>query len=275
MTKILTYVTSCDLCRHRNKEEGIEDDNQNVARYFGETALSSFERGLSHGNDLKAGKEDSHILKHKSLKHPNEDVTFSMKIIKRHPTCFQRLCHESVLIEMNENLNILNSKNSWNRAAIPRLAIMVSDKVIEEEPNLEDDSQDILDNNRRRKKKKKIVSNEDDTDFSKPPKRRKTFNTFNHNSTISTPQHEVPGSETESDSQQQQSGHNNNYFSIFNLNKSEKGFHLREGKKTNAKRTGKKVKPPPFKFKIIKYYFQTIPKTDLKTSSNGPNDPED
>ena len=96
----------------RNKEDGIEDDNENVARYFGETALSSFERGLSHGNDLKAGKEDSHILKHKILKHPNEDVTFSMKIVKRHPTCFQRLCHESVLIEMNENLNILNSKNS-------------------------------------------------------------------------------------------------------------------------------------------------------------------
>ena len=135
---------SCDLCKKRNKEVGIEDDNENVARYFGETALSSFERGLSHGNDLKAGKEDSHILKHKSLKHPNEDVTFSMKIIKRHPTCFQRLCHESVLIEMNENLNILNSKNSWNRAAIPRLAIMVSDKVIEEEKNPEDDSQDMI-----------------------------------------------------------------------------------------------------------------------------------
>ena len=99
-------------------------------RYFGKTALSSFERGLNHGNDLKAGKEDSHILKHKSIKHPNEEVTFSMKIVKRHPTCFQRLCHESVLIEMNENCNILNSKNSFNRAAIPRLAIMVSDKVI-------------------------------------------------------------------------------------------------------------------------------------------------
>ena len=278
----VTYVTSCDICRQRNKEDGIEDDNENVARYFGKTALSSFERSLNHGNDLKAGKEDSHILKHKSLKHPNEEVTFSMKIVKRHQTCFQRLCHESVLIEMNENLNILNSKNSFNRAAIPRLAILVSDKVIEEENNEEEDAQDMI--NKRRKKK--IFSTEDDTP--KPPKRRKTSNTLKSNSstnsTIFTPLLEVKSLEKDTDSnrsvnlqdtRQQQFGINNNYFSIFNSNKSERGSHLREGKKKKLTRTGRKTKPPPFKFKALNQYFVENSKRNLETSSDRPNDPED
>ena len=77
------------------------------------------------------------------------------------------------------------------------------------------------------------------------------------------------------ESQQQQSSLNNNFFSIFNLNKSEKGSHLMGGKRKKLIRTGRKDRAPPFKFKNIKDYFKESPKTDLETSSDRPNDPED
>ena len=76
------------------------------------------------------------------------------------------------------------------------------------------------------------------------------------------------------ESQQQQSGLNNN-FSIFNFNKSERGSHLKGENTTKLKRTGRKVRPPPFKFKSINQYFKENPRRDLGTSSERPNDPED
>ena len=47
------------------------------------------------------------------------------------------------------------------------------------------------------------------------------------------------------------------------------------GKRKKLIRTGKKDRAPPFKFKNIKDYFKESPKTDLETSSDRPNDPED
>ena len=88
-------------------------------------------------------------------------------------------------------------------------------------------------------------------------------------SAIVSPLHEVKVPENLLESQQQQSGLNNNYFSIFNLNKSE-GSHMKGGKKT--KRTGKKIKPPTFKFKSLNHYFQERPKRDIETSSSGQNE---
>ena len=46
---------------------------------------------------------------------------------------------------------------------------MVSDKIIDEEKDPENDSQDILDKNISKKRRKKIVSKEDDPDIPKPP----------------------------------------------------------------------------------------------------------
>ena len=62
---------------------------------------------------------------------------------------------------------------------------------------------------------------------------------------------------------------------FFNSNKSERGSHLREGKKKKLTRTGRKTKPPPFKFKALNQYFVENSKRNLETSSDRPNDPED
>ena len=73
---------------------------------------------------------DSHILNHQILKHGDERVDFSMKIIKKHTSAFRRQVHEAVLVEKLEKdgENILNSKGGFNRCSLPRLTISLGDK---------------------------------------------------------------------------------------------------------------------------------------------------
>ena len=111
----ITYKTSCDNCKEKNASKGIKDNHENVGTYIGETARSGAERSKEHVEDAKKGKEESHIHKHTTLEHPGEDVTFSMKVIRKHKSCFARQVHEAVLIEMAERENLLNSKNTFNR----------------------------------------------------------------------------------------------------------------------------------------------------------------
>ena len=97
----VTFETTCDICKQRNQEAGVEDTEENVSKYVGETNRSAAERSREHLNDLKEQREDSHIYKHKTIEHPDTEVTFTMKVIKRHKSALERQVHESVLIEMN------------------------------------------------------------------------------------------------------------------------------------------------------------------------------
>ena len=130
----VTYETTCDICKQRNQEAGVEDTEENVSKYVGETNRSAAERSREHLNDLKEQREDSHMYKHKTIEHPDTEVTFTMRVIKRHKSALERQVHESVLIEMKqEKGNILNSKSGYNRCLIPRLSIMMGDRVLSEE----------------------------------------------------------------------------------------------------------------------------------------------
>ena len=66
------------------------DDMTGVAVYVGETSRSAFERGREHQADFRNKDKDSHMLKHKLIQHPDQEVTYSMKIMKKHRTCFAR-----------------------------------------------------------------------------------------------------------------------------------------------------------------------------------------
>ena len=85
----ICYQTTCDNCRERNAKNGIPDTPENVALYTGEAFRSPVERSQEHCRDYLAKKEDSHIWKHKTLEHPDEEVTFTMKVIKKHHSSFR------------------------------------------------------------------------------------------------------------------------------------------------------------------------------------------
>ena len=169
----ITYKTSCNNCRERNAASGISDNDENVASYIGESARSGAERSKEHVEDAKKEKEESHIHKHKLLEHPGEDVHFTMKVIKKHNSCFSRQVHESVLIEMAEKENLLNSKNSFNRCSIPRLTIENSERKPEpiEKDIPESEIADIFEKRKRIKLKQRYK--EDNFNCDPPTKRRK------------------------------------------------------------------------------------------------------
>ena len=131
---------SCDPCNEKEGGgEGDEVEREEPAGsgersvYVGETYRSSFERGSEHISSYSNRSETSHMWKHHSSKHrEEEEISFSMKVIKQHRTSFSRQTHEADLIEMMDSGEILNSKGGFNRCSIPRLSVMVGDKEHEE-----------------------------------------------------------------------------------------------------------------------------------------------
>ena len=78
------------------------------------------------------------MWKHHTSKHrEEEEISFSMKIIKQHRSSFSRQMHDAVLIEMmdSEAVDILNSKGGFNRCSIPRLSVMLEDREQQERPS--------------------------------------------------------------------------------------------------------------------------------------------
>ena len=154
----VTYQTTCDTCRARNAAAGLENTSENVGAYWGESHRSAAERSEEHLHDLRAQKEDSHMWKHKLLEHPEEEVTFSMKVLKKHYSAFERMVTESTLITHNHNTsNILNSKSGYNRSCIPRLTVSMGQRVVADSLNNNDytneEVEEMMENDIRRARK--------------------------------------------------------------------------------------------------------------------------
>ena len=118
------YTLECGECEAR----GIK------ASYFGETARSSFLRGLSHQALLKDKDDSSPLWKH-SVEHHDarENVVYTMKVMRNHPTALTRQIEESVAIDKKKVHVIMNSKGEWNSQRIPRIVVQVQGIDEEEE----------------------------------------------------------------------------------------------------------------------------------------------
>ena len=150
----ITYIMTCDTCMKKKEETDTRDkkreenkelietvpgsvESQDTATYVGESYRSSYERGKEHLASYETRAETSHMWKHHSSKHPEEEeISFSIKVMKQHKTSFSRQTHEAVLIEMADKGNILNSKGGFNRSTIPRLSVMVGDREHEDRGQL-------------------------------------------------------------------------------------------------------------------------------------------
>ena len=178
----VTYMTTCDLCRANNAAAGVQDTAENVAAYWGEASRSAAERSAEHLQDYRAKNEDSHIFKHQQIEHPDQEVTFTMKVLRKHKSAFSRMVEESTLITLNQNSSkILNSKSGFNRSQIPRLTVSMGENVVvdtirtNEYTNVQVEDL-ITENNRRQLKNCGREDRGDDLNIQiphHPPKRRK------------------------------------------------------------------------------------------------------
>ena len=72
----------------------------------------------------KQGKEENHMMKHRVMDQPGENVIFRMKVLAKHRSAFERQVTEAVLIKMKEKDGLLlNSKGGFNQCALPRLQV--------------------------------------------------------------------------------------------------------------------------------------------------------
>ena len=141
-----------------------------MARYIGESCRSGYERGLEHREGLLKGHEDNHMAKHNMME---EEVVFSMKVLKQHRSAFERQVIEAVLIEMEDDGSLLNSKGGFNRCALPRLQVVIGDKSAETEERLTA-FHDILTSQQTQGGKRKSVSKKtEDTSLPISPQKKK------------------------------------------------------------------------------------------------------
>ena len=289
-----TYISICNVCEERKNaaEAGVKDDdtkednevkdNLVVWRYGGETARSLAERSRDHYQGFLDRSPENHLWKHKILCHPEEDITFSMKSDRKHFSSFERMVRETILIEsLEEQGGILNSKISgYNRCTIPRLTVMMGDKVQDEKEDTEASTVDVdtifKEHSKKSRKKARCKESDAETkthDFLPPPKRRKVrFKTKctngsqpNVDDKDSSKIEGMPGSAHSSDEQKQVDKDsdsnssipsNSNLFSIFHKSNPKANNSELEQGKTRSTRTAKKKNPPNFKYKKISDHFR-------------------
>ena len=245
----ITYMMSCDPC---NEKEGGGDEVEKGelagsgerSVYVGETYRSSFERGSEHVSSYANRNETSHMWKHHTSKHrEEEEISFSMKIIKQHRTSFSRQTHEAVLIEMMDSgdVDILNSKGGFNRCSIPRLSVVVGDKEFKEKPapEITDTEVEAVLTARGRRTRVREAG-----DFRAPPnKRRKHFSSERRRREARSESTEVEERETELQSRNFNS--NLNFLSSSRTNEMKKIGHQRRLGLANRNRSKVTKGHPP------------------------------
>ena len=161
----VTYLTECRKCLAEGRK----------VRYLGETARTCYERGIEHQRDAVTEKELSHINGHREDKHPEDhpgEKLFSMRVVRTHRSALTRQIEEAVLIANSQGVELLNSKDEYNRCIIPRLTIMVGKRDIGEENLIgEEEFRDMEENTKDRKRAGRSLGPK--------PKRRKRWKVEN------------------------------------------------------------------------------------------------
>ena len=314
----INYLLTCDICSAKaksksesaaKKDDGTEDDNDEdndtpemdsmpPFSYVGEAIRSSAERCKNHYDGLINGEDEAPMYKHQILHHSEEEkVTFTLKVLKKFQSSFARQCAEAVAIEMREvgpggGPGLLNSKNSFNRSSVPRLCLVVGDKLqqVPEESVPEIDEEEIFRTNARRRRKN--PRGRDDqvqgpvevggTNIPLPPPKRRRPDPKN---TSDTNRVDPEASErvvisvqsvTRSDHEQIQQKQFNSipsHFPIFNHKFKANARPEQTGTRAKVRRK-KTVNPPKFNYKTIVDHFNPKSNSPFPTEHQDSGQPD-
>ena len=105
MTQGIVYEIDCKICQRA----GLE------VKYYGESARTSFDRGVEHLNALDKHNKESPLVEHQEEDHPNVPPEFEMKVKSIHPRPLKRQTEEAFLIDSFRGHKILNRKGDGGK----------------------------------------------------------------------------------------------------------------------------------------------------------------
>ena len=128
-SRSIVYESSCDTCHPGGNKDlrGSQMVSSGVGLYIGETSRSLFERVGEHLKDAEGLREDSHMVKHWFVHHPEakQIPKFKFRILGKYKDAMTRQIKEAVRAQ-NRPGN-LNSKGEFGGGTIPRLVVEKSE----------------------------------------------------------------------------------------------------------------------------------------------------
>ena len=93
--------------------------------YYGETSCSIYERNREHKEGEKNEDQKNALWKHDMNDHGGETQTYSTSIVGRERKPMKRQIREKLIIEeeIKKQGSLMNSKNEWGGAPLPRIGI--------------------------------------------------------------------------------------------------------------------------------------------------------
>ena len=112
------HETRCQLHHNLSKlpREGEE------CHYFGETAKTSFDRGLEHLAAIRAKNKESPMAEHALKEHEGEEMRFSMKVKGYFTRPLEGQGEKASKIDAL-NGRMMNRRGEWGLKVLPKLCI--------------------------------------------------------------------------------------------------------------------------------------------------------
>ena len=78
--------------------------------YYGESHRSAWDRSEDHRNAIRTQDDSYAIVKHWTNDHQGEEPNFQFEVVRAFRSSLERQISEAILIDLEENNNLLNSK---------------------------------------------------------------------------------------------------------------------------------------------------------------------
>ena len=112
--------------------------------YYGESSRTIYERYKKHKDGERSNNKDNPLWKHDVLSHDGIMQEYTVKVLEKHRDPMRRQVTEKVILENRmKTQKLMNSKNEWGGAPLPRVTIGCNDEfeknlVDKEISNMED-----------------------------------------------------------------------------------------------------------------------------------------
>ena len=110
----MIYRFDCLICK----------DQEKTTTYLGETARTSYIRGLEHIGLMKNMSKESPMIEHPLESHQGQPVNFSMQVVRKIKRTLDRKVTEGTMIAESDPGTLINRKGEWGQNLPPKYGLL-------------------------------------------------------------------------------------------------------------------------------------------------------